>query len=332
MRISKQGKSIPGVIAGVVVALGVGFGIMHVIASMAYVSTDDAYVDGRIHTVAAKVSGTIGKVYVTDNQSVKKGDVLVDIDPADYEAKLNEAKANLVAQEAKVGEAKAKVDVAQSVFNVQAAAFKQAQLDQARAKRLFAQGVLSQEKLEKAMTAFDLGHTQLLSAQDGVTQAKATVALETAQIEVRRALVEAAALNRSYVHIVAPADGWVTKKNAEEGNMIQPGQPMMAVVALDDIWVSANFKETQLEHMHVGQTVLMRVDSYPGRVFKGKVQSMMAGTGAAFTLFPPENALGNYVKVVQRVPVKIVLDQGEDKAHALRVGMSVIAKIKVKEE
>ncbi|MFH0753305.1 MAG: HlyD family secretion protein [Candidatus Omnitrophota bacterium] len=332
MRIFQQGKSVAGVIAGVVLAIVAVLGIMHVVSGMAFVSTDDAYVDGRTHTVAPKISGMIQKVYVADNQSVKKGDVLVDIDPADYQVKLNEAKAGLGAQEARVAEAKSRVDGAQAFFNVQCAVFKQAQLDQARAQRLFEQGVLSKEKLEKAMTGFDLGRAQLAAAQEGIVQAQAAVALEVAQVDIRKAMLEAAQLNRSYVRIVAPADGWVTKKSVEEGNMIQPGQPMMAIVALDELWVTANFKETQLEHVHPGQPVFLHVDAYPGRSFKGKVQSLMAGTGAAFTLFPPENALGNYVKVVQRVPVKIVLDKDSDKAQELRVGMSVMAKIRVREE
>jgi membrane fusion protein (multidrug efflux system) len=327
-----HGKSVAGVIAGLVMAALAAWGIMHVVAGMAFVTTDDAYVDGRVHAIASKVPGMVQKVHVTDNQPVKKGDALVDIDPADYEAKAKEAQAMLVAQEARVAEAQAKVHGAQALFNVQSAAFKQAQLDQARAKRLFEQGVLPKEKLEKALTGFDLAKAQLASAQEAIIQAKATVALETAQIATRKAALEAAELNRGYTHIVAPSDGVVTKKSAEEGNMVQPGQPMMAIVALDDIWVSANFKETQLEHVRPGQHVSLKVDTYPGRVFTGQVHSMMAGTGAAFSLFPPENALGNYVKVVQRIPVKITLDKDTDKAHDLRVGMSVTAKIRIKEE
>jgi membrane fusion protein, multidrug efflux system len=332
MKNIKVGKSVAGVIVGLVMAVLAAWGIMHVIAGMAYVTTDDAYVDGRVHPIASKVPGMVQKVHVADNQLVKKGDVLIDIDSADYQAKVKEAEAMLAAQAARVAEAQARVDGAQSIFNVQSAIFKQAKLDQARAKRLFSQGVLSQEKLEKALTGFDLAQAQLAAAQEGIAQAKATVVLEKAQIETRKAALEAANLNSGYTHIISPADGVVTKKSAEEGNMVQSGQPMMAIVALDDIWVTANFKETQLEHVHVGQHVALRVDTYPGRVFSGQVHSMMAGTGAAFSLFPPENALGNYVKVVQRVPVKIVFDKDADKAHELRVGMSVTAKIRVKEE
>ncbi|HTZ11015.1 MAG TPA: efflux RND transporter periplasmic adaptor subunit, partial [Candidatus Margulisiibacteriota bacterium] len=127
-------------------------------------------------------------------------------------------------------------------------------------------------------------------------------------------------------------DGYVTKKSVEVGNQIQPGQPLMAVIALDDIWVVANYKETQLKNVHPGQRVKIQVDTYPGKTFTGKVNSIMAGTGAAFSLFPPENALGNYVKVVQRVPVKIVLDKAANNEHVLRIGMSCTSTIILKDE
>jgi membrane fusion protein, multidrug efflux system len=130
-------------------------------------------------------------------------------------------------------------------------------------------------------------------------------------------------LRKSYTKIAAPADGYIAKKAIEIGNQVQTGQPLMAVVALGDVWIVANYKETQLERMKPGQKVEVRVDSYPGRTFTGKVDSVMAGTGAVFSLFPPENATGNYVKVVQRIPVKILLDKGTDPDHVLRVGMSV---------
>ena len=139
-----------------------------------------------------------------------------------------------------------------------------------------------------------------------------------------------AELNLSYTKICAPSDGYITRKSVEAGNQIQPGQPLMAVVALDDIWIVANYKETQLKNVKPGQRVKIKVDTYPGRIFTGKVDSIMAGTGAVFSLFPPENALGNYVKVVQRVPVKIVLDKEANKENILRIGMSVIPTVYVR--
>jgi membrane fusion protein (multidrug efflux system) len=139
--------------------------------------------------------------------------------------------------------------------------------------------------------------------------------------------LHAAELNHGYTKIYAPSGGYVTKKSAETGNHVEDGQPLMAVVSLDDIWVTANYKETQLEKVKQGQKVVMKVDTFPGRKFKGKIESIMSGTGAVFSLFPPENATGNYVKVVQRIPVKIVLDKDADREHVLRIGMSVVPTI-----
>jgi len=156
-----------------------------------------------------------------------------------------------------------------------------------------------------------------------IRQAESTLAPLKAQISQREAQVKAAELNRGYTRILSPADGYVTRKSVELGNQIQPAQPLMAVVPLDTIWVVANYKETQLEKVRPGQKVEIEVDTYPDKTFKGKVESIMAGTGAIFSLFPPENATGNYVKVVQRIPVKIVLEEGTDPNHVLRVGMSV---------
>jgi membrane fusion protein, multidrug efflux system len=331
MLLRNKGRTAAGIVAGIVLAAAAGAGIMHAVAQAAYVATDDAYVDGRIHAVASRVGGMVKRVGVGDNQRVKKGDVLVEIDPADYAAKADEAKAALAAEEARLVQAQAAVQGAEAALDVQAASLKQAGLDKQRALRLFAQGVFPKERLEKTETAFDLAKAQFATAQQNIAQAKAAVSLGSAVIAAKKAAFEAARLNLSYTSIVAPADGYVTKKSVEDGNMLQPGQPLMAVVALDDIWVNANYKETQLEHVKPGQSVTVNVDTYPGRVFTGKVESIMAGTGAAFSLFPPENALGNYVKVVQRVPVKIVLDKDADPDHVLRVGMSVIAKIKARE-
>ncbi len=332
MGLINKGNMLSRVVAGIVISGMLVWGAMHWLAGMAYVTTDDAYTEGRIYAIAPKVGGTVQKVYVEDNQLVKKGDILVQIDPEDYDVKVKEAEASLAAEQARLGEAEAKIKGAEAALAVQAAAFKQATLDKKRAVRLFAQGVFSQERMEKADTGFELAKAEFGASEQGLSQARAAQRLEEALVSTRKAVLEAAGLNAGYTRIMAPADGFVTKKSAEDGNMVQPGQPLMAVVALGDIWVRANYKETQLEHVHPGQPVVINIDTYPGRIFTGKVESIMAGTGAAFSLFPPENALGNYVKIVQRIPVKVKLDKNSDSDHVLRVGMSVTAKIKVKGE
>ena len=332
MRLINKGHIIGRVLAGIVISGIAVFGIMHFLGSMAYVATDDAYIDGRIHAIAPKVAGTVQKVHVTDNQAVKKGDLLVEIDPADLAVKVREAEAALAAEEARLGESDAGIKGADAALAVQAAVLKQASFDKKRAGRLFAQGVFPQEKMEKADTGYDLAKAQFAAAEQGLSQQRAARRLQEALVATRKAALEASRLNLGYARIMAPADGVVTKKSAEDGNMVQPGQPLMALVALDDVWVLANYKETQLEHVRAGQPVVIKVDTFPDRTFKGKVDSVMAGTGAAFSLFPPENALGNYVKIVQRIPVKILLDKDADPDHVLRVGMSVVARIKVKGE
>jgi membrane fusion protein, multidrug efflux system len=300
--------------------------------SLSRITTDDAYIAGRIHSIASKVPGTALKVLVNDNQSIKQGDLLMEIDPADYLARAAEAQASLEAESARLLDAQAGISTAMAGLEVQEIALRQAELDKNRAEALFKSGVFPREKLEKTTTAYNLAVAQVKSGKEQLEKAKAFKGLEESLIKQREAVLKQVQLNLSYTKIFAPTDGYVTGKSVEQGNQVQPGQPLMAVVALNDIWVVANYKETQLKTVHPGQQVRIRVDSYPGTLFTGKVESIMAGTGAAFSLFPTENALGNYVKVVQRIPVKITLDQGTDQRHILRLGMSCIPTIYTKNE
>ena len=316
-----------------------------------HISTDDAYIEGRIHTIASKIPGTVKKVSVEINQLVKQGDVLVEIDDADTDARLREASSSLSADRSRLVEGATRVEVAKKQqselrfrldaaranLDLQQALMKQADLDLKRAENLAAKEVISKERNEKAKTAFDVSSAQVKAAHDQVRQAES--ALETQQamikqaesflqsqsavIQQREAGRQTAELQKGYTKIVAPSDGYVTKKSVEAGNQVQPGQPLMAVVPLDDIWVTANYKETQLEKVKVGQRVDIKVDAYPGLVFKGKIESIMSGTGAAFSLFPSENATGNFVKVVQRIPLKIIIDKDQNRKEVLRVGMSI---------
>jgi membrane fusion protein, multidrug efflux system len=279
----KNKKLIIALIAGLV--FGCVLLAVYIINGFSRIGTDDAYITGRIHNIAPKIPGTIKAVHVEDNQSVKKGDVLVDIDPVDYELKVNESRA---------------------VVGVREATFDQAARDKKRAEALYKDKVFSKERYENTSTAYSLAKAQLKAAY--------------AQLKI-------AQRNLEYTKIYSPSDGYVTSKAAEEGNQVQPGQPLLAVVALDDIWIVANYKETQLKNVRKGQRVQIKVDTYSSKVFMGRVDSIMAGTGAAFSLFPPENALGNYVKVVQRIPVKIVFDKTTDRDQALRIGMSCIPTI-----
>ena len=324
-----------------------------------YVTTDDAFVTGRIHVIASKVPGTVRAVYAEDNQFVKKDDVLLEIDDRDYDVRVREAESARNAEHAKLEEISTKVDVtkkqllelqfsvksARANLKLQEANLKQAELDYKRAQALRAKEVVPEERLEKAKTNFDVATAQVEASREQLKQIEATLETQKAIIQQtgsafksqnsvlkqREETRKAEDLKKSYTKIYAPSDGYITRKSVETGNQIQSGQPLMAVVPLNDIWVIANYKETQIENVKPGQKAKIRVDTYPDRDFEGTVQSIMAGTGSIFSLFPPENATGNYVKVVQRVPIKIVLNEGADPNHILRVGMSVVPTIITKE-
>jgi membrane fusion protein (multidrug efflux system) len=205
--------------------------------------------------------------------------------------------------------------------------------------------VIPRQQYDNTKTTYEVAMAQVKAAQDLAKQLEASLETQRvlikqiesglptqeAQIRQREAVLNGAELNLGYTKIYAPTDGYITKRTVEIGNQIQVGQPLMAVVPLaqEDIWITANYKETQLEKVKPGQKVEIEVDTFPGRKFRGRVDSIMSGTGAAFSLFPPENATGNYVKIVQRIPVKIILDQGTDPSHNLRIGMSVVPTILV---
>ena len=292
-----------------------------------HISTDDAFVDGRIYAVAPKIAGTIKAVHVTDNQTVKKGDLLIEIEPADYAARVSEAMSSADAEKAKLSEARVSVGAARAQLELREANLRQAELDVRRADGLYAKGAISKERHEKTRTGFEVMAAEVKASREMLHQTESSILTQSSKVMAGQARLKAEQLNIGYTNIYAPSDGIITKKSVEKGNQVQPGQPIMAVVALDDIWITANYKETQLKKIKPGQKVEIKADSYSGETLHGKVDSIMAGTGAVFSLFPPENATGNYVKIVQRIPVKIVLDKGTDPRRVLRVGMSVVPTV-----
>jgi membrane fusion protein (multidrug efflux system) len=237
------------------------------------------------------------------------------------------------------------IETAKANLKLQEANLKQAEIDLRRAEKLRKKEVVPEERLEKAQTNYDVAAAQVVAAREQMKQIIAAQETQKAVIKQAESALKsqdsivmqkeetrkAEDLRWSYTKIYAPTDGYITKKNVEIGNQIQAGQPLMAVVSLSDIWVVANYKETQIEYVKSGQKVKIEVDTYPGRKFEGTVDSIMAGSGSVFSLFPPENATGNYVKVVQRIPVKIILSKGTDPDHVLRVGMSVVPTIITRE-
>jgi membrane fusion protein (multidrug efflux system) len=322
-----------------------------------HISTDDAFVDGRVHAIASKIPGTVKAIHVNDNQFVKRGGPILEIDPIDYDVRVKEAQAGLETEIAKLSEIRDKVDTAKKQLagimasmeearanlELQEANLRQAEVDFKRAESLLKKEVIPREQYDKAKTTYDVAVAQVKAAKERIKQLEASLETQKAvvkqtetslipqqaQIQQKEATLKGTELSKSYTIIYSPSDGYIAKKSVETGNQIQPGQSLMAVVPLDDIWITANYKETQLERVKLGQKVRIIVDTYPGKVFYGKVESVQAGTGAVFSLFPPENATGNYVKIVQRIPVKIILDQDTDPSHNLRIGMSVVPTILV---
>ncbi len=318
-----QKKKKAFLIVGAVVLVGLVAGFFYSQYRKTHISTDDAFIDGNVHTIAARVSGTVKNISVSDNQRVKQGDLLVEIDPEDYTVKYREASASANAEKAKVSEMETRIAVAKANIELQRANLKLAEIEKARAENMYQKEVLPRDRYDRAMTNYDVTVAQVKAAEEQLRNAESQKLTQVSTFRQKEAAAALAELNTQYTKIYAPADGYVTKKSVQLGNQIQAGQPLMAVVGLQDIWVTANFKETEMRNIRPDQRVEIEVDTYPGRTFTGKVDSIMAGTGVTFSLFPPENATGNYVKVVQRIPVKIVFDQGTDTEHVLRIGMSV---------
>ena len=275
-------------IVGAIVAAGLIIGHFYNSYRATHITTDDAFVEGNIHTIATRVAGHVRNVAVTDNQRVERGDLLVELDPADYRSRAEAARANL---------------------ELQRATLRLAQVERNRAKALYDQEAGSADRYDKAESNYEIALAQVKLAEEQLRLAE---------------------LNLGYTRISAPAAGYITRKSVQTGNQVKDAQPLMAVVDLDSLYIVANYKETEMGRIRPGQPVRVTVDAYPGKSFTGTVDSIMAGTGVSFSLFPAENATGNYVKVVQRIPVKIALDPGADKEHLLRVGMSVVPTVLAK--
>jgi membrane fusion protein (multidrug efflux system) len=342
---------------GLVLVLAV-VGLYFFAQSMSYESTDDAFIDGHITNVAPKIAGRIDKVFINDNQLVKKGDPIVEIDPRDYDAQLRQKQAALESTKAQAAAAQAGVD--QQIARVKSL---QATLDQDKADQrsseaqadqtgdnlrrqqdLYDHHVVSIQDLTNARDSNRSAEANVDSAKMKVLSAEAEIAAGQAEVRTFAALlqyvlaqeleneanVETAQLNDSYTKVFAPESGRVTRKSVELGDYVQVGQNLLALIP-SNIWVTANFKENQLRLMRPGQPVEIKVDALGGKTFKGHVDSIQMGSGAAFSLLPPENATGNYVKVVQRVPVKILFDSIPDAGLPLGPGESVLPTVKVQD-
>ena len=293
-RLSKKTLIIGGVILGAVLIAA----LLYWLHARNFESTDDAYTTAHVHEISARVAGTIESVTVDDNQLVKEGQVLLALDQRDFKVAVDQARAQ-------VFERKAAGDQAQ-------ANQVKAQLDFDRLSKLGAQQVVSKQDVDNATAALKAANAALTGAKADLATAEA--ALKNAELQL------------SYTTVVAPAEGRIAKKTAESGMRVQPGQALMAVVE-QDVWVLANFKETQLARMQVGQHVGVRIDALRGHVFSAHIDSLQPGTGSTFALLPPDNATGNFTKIVQRVPVKIVFDDVGDSRDRVVPGLSCEPKV-----
>ena len=325
-------------LAGAVALLALVFFGWRIWDSRRFATTDDAYVGGDMIPVLSRVSGYVQAVNVQENESVKAGQPLVEVDPSELQQRLAQAQAELEAAQAGAGgvglagaqaqaarakAAAARADIAQAEANEQ-----QARADVARLRPLAQQQIVSRQQFETteanaraAKARLDAARENAAAAEAQSSAAQANVGGSQSRVNAAQAAVEQVRLQLAYTHIAAPAAGVVAKKSVQVGQLVSPGQALMTVVPLENVWVTANLKETQLKGVDPGDPVEIKVDAYPGLTFHGKVESISPSTGAQFSLLPPENATGNFTKVVQRVPVRVRL-AGNNPPAELRPGMS----------
>jgi membrane fusion protein (multidrug efflux system) len=341
-------------IAGVVLAALLFFGIGYLISSYTSESTDDAFITGHIVSIAPRISGQVSAVHVRDNEFVTNGELLVEIDPSDYQSTLEQKQAAQSSSESslkaalagyelmqvKVKTAEADAQETKADADSAEATYTKAKADYERSQQLVKENTISSQEYDQFKAAADEAEANLNSAKDKAASDESKVNEAEAQTDAVKAEAEAvlsqltesktavnsAQLNVSYTKIFAPCDGLVTRKQVEAGDYLQTGQTIFSIVP-KDVWVVANFKESQLRDMRTNQPVLVEIDALGGRKFRAHVDSIQEGSGAVFSLLPPENAVGNFVKVVQRVPVKIVFDEPLPEDKTIGPGLSVEPRV-----
>ena len=291
-----------------------------------YESTDDAQIDGHIDPLSSRINGTVIRVHAENNDRVKAGELLVEIDPRDYQVAVENAAANLAMVEQVVKAAQQNYDLSVANLAAAAATNDKAQMDVRRYRELLDQGVIARETNDQIVMTGKVDAAAVNSDRAAVAAAARVIGQAEAAVQAAQASLDQARLNLSYTKIYAPANGIVGRRTVELGSRIEPGQTLMFVTETDEIWVTADFKETQLARMHRGERVSVHVDTF-GRDYRGYVRNLPGASGDRFSLLPAENATGNYVKVVQRLPVRIEFDPGQDPEHLLHPGMSVEPKV-----
>lgn len=345
----RPGKK-PLIILAIIVIIILCIALVFWLMNRGIESTDDAFTDGNAATIAPKTSGYVVNLNVKDNQFVHQGDLLVVIDPRDATAQREQAQAQLGSAQAQLQQAQAQYQLAKVQYPAQ---LHQALADQAKAKANLANAesvyqrqhgvdprATTQSNIDSATSQYRAAQADYQQAQAQVEiasqvplqlhQQETAIAARQQQVAQAEAQLATAKLNLSYTEVRAPYDGYVTKRNVQVGSLVQAGTSLFSLVS-PQIWVTANFKESQLEHMHPGNKVTVSVDAWPDLKLEGHVDSIQMGSGSHFSAFPAENATGNFVKIVQRVPVKIIIDKGLDPQHPLPLGLSVEPEVHVDE-
>jgi membrane fusion protein (multidrug efflux system) len=312
------------------VAAAIAFaGYRYWVHAQLHPSTEDAYVNGDVFSIASRVPGTLLTIEVTENQPVRQGQVIATLDPRDFDtqveqarAALQEAHSTLATIHAQIAQDRAKMEANKSRLDL-------ARINLERFSDLYKRNSVPKQRYDDAVTAEQVASADLVSSEKALVAGDANLVVAERKIKLQEIRLANAELTRSYCTIASPINGIVSKKSGQVGQVVAPGQPLCAVVPLEGvhIWIEANFKETQLQRIRVGQPVTFHTDVNPGRTYNGWVESLSAGTGAAFSLLPPENATGNWVKIVQRLPVRIAIDDASNTDHSLRLGLSTHVEV-----
>ncbi|WP_313399835.1 HlyD family efflux transporter periplasmic adaptor subunit [Stenotrophomonas sp.] len=333
---SRRGKLLRGLLLVVVILLA-AFAAWYFLLGRWAEETDDAYVGGNQVQITPLIAGTVVAIAADDGMKVEQGQLLVQLDPADTEVAMQQARANLARTVRQVRGLYRSVEGAQAELNARQISVKRAREDFARRRDLAATGAISNEELAHARDELAAAEAAVAGSRETVERSRAlvddTVIATQPDVEAAAAQLRQAYLNNARAGIVAPVSGYVARRSVQVGQRVQPGAALMAVVPAEQMWVDANFKETQLRHMRLGQEVELRSDLYGSDVtYKGRITNLGLGTGSAFSLLPAQNASGNWIKIVQRVPVRITLDAKQLAEHPLRLGLSMKAEVNLHDQ
>lgn len=333
---SRRGKLLRGLLAIVVLLLAAA-ALWYFMFGRWFEETDDAYVQGNQVQITPLVTGTVVAINADDGMRVERGQLLVQLDPADTEVALQQARANLARTVRQTRGLYRSVEGAQAELSARQVTLNRVREDFARRKGLAATGAISDEELAHARNELAAAEAAVAGSRETFERSNAlvddTVIATQPDVQAAAAQLRQAYLNNARAGIVAPVSGYVARRSVQVGQRVQPGTALMAVVPTEQMWVEANFKETQLRHMRLGQEVELRSDLYGGEVkYKGRIDSLGLGTGSAFSLLPAQNASGNWIKIVQRVPVRIAIDAKQLADNPLRIGLSMKAEVSLRDQ